>query len=109
MMWRCVNRFLNLGFSNFVFALIGCVLLSQMGIPSPALAQTSSTPVIGVSPTSLTFTTVQGSANPPTQYINVSNTGGGTLSWSSTDNSGWITANVERCYSTGLLDPAERM
>lgn len=66
-----------------------------------ALAQTSTTPVVGVSPSSLSFTAVAGT-NPPVQYITVSNTGGGTLSWSSTDNSGWITADASGTNSGSI-------
>ncbi len=36
-------------------------------------------PVIGISPTSLSFTAPQGGTNPATQTLNISNTGGGTL------------------------------
>ena len=70
--------------------LIACVT----GIESGAVLAQTSTPVVGVSPSSLSFTAVQGGANPATKYISVSNTGGGTLSWSSTDNSGWMTADA---------------
>lgn len=48
-------------------------------------------PVIGVNPTSLSFTAVQGSGNPSPQTLTISNTGGGTLTWSSSDNAPWLT------------------
>ena len=38
-------------------------------------------PAIGASPTALSFTATQGGANPATQTVTISNTGGGTLSW----------------------------
>ena len=37
-------------------------------------------PAIGMSPTSLSFSAQQGAANPASQTLNISNTGGGTLS-----------------------------
>ena len=38
-------------------------------------------PAIGASPAALSFTATQGGANPATQTVTISNTGGGTLSW----------------------------
>ena len=40
-------------------------------------------------PLSLTFTTVEGE-NPPSQTLEICNTGNGTLNWSLTDNVGWL-------------------
>lgn len=48
-------------------------------------------PVLNVNPSSLSFTVVQGSGNPPSQTLTVSNAGGGTLNWSVTDNASWLT------------------
>lgn len=45
-------------------------------------------PVLGVSPGTLSFSAVQGSANPAAQVVSISNTGGGTLSWTATIASG---------------------
>src|SRR5208282_4572045 len=52
-------------------------------------------PAIGLSPTSLSFSAVVGSANPSAQTVDVTNTGGGTLSGLSasvsyTSGSGWL-------------------
>jgi hypothetical protein len=47
-------------------------------------------PAIGASPTSLSFTVQEGSNNPPAQTLAITNRGGGTLTWSVTDNSSWI-------------------
>lgn len=48
-------------------------------------------PAIGLSPTSLTFSTVVGS-NPLSQTVTVTNTGpaGSTLNWSATDDAAWL-------------------
>src|SRR5205807_6083114 len=48
-------------------------------------------PTIGLSPSSLSFTGVQGGANPANQTLNIANTGGGTLSWSVSGNAAWLT------------------
>jgi len=45
---------------------------------------------IGASPTSLSFTVEQGSGNPAAQTLSITNRGGGTLTWSVTGNSSWI-------------------
>jgi len=49
-------------------------------------------PVIGLSPTSLYFYAVQGGSNPANQTVGISNSGGGTLSWSAAVTSGvaWL-------------------
>ncbi|MFN8004310.1 MAG: S8 family serine peptidase [Acidobacteriota bacterium] len=51
------------------------------------------TPTIGVSPTSLSFSGAAGGANPANQTISITNTGGGTLNWSATDNASWLTVS----------------
>ncbi|MFN7919853.1 MAG: malectin domain-containing carbohydrate-binding protein [Bryobacteraceae bacterium] len=48
-------------------------------------------PTISASPTPLTFSGVQGGANPAAQVVNISNTGGGTLSWTAVSNQAWLT------------------
>lgn len=45
-------------------------------------------PVLAVSPSTLSFSAVQGSANPAAQVVSIANTGGGTLSWTATIASG---------------------
>ncbi len=48
------------------------------------------TPVIGVTPISLSFAAIMGGANPAAQTFSISNSGGGTLSWSVSDNAAWL-------------------
>ncbi|MGA6826098.1 BACON domain-containing protein [Nitrospira sp. NS4] len=50
-------------------------------------------PVIGVSPTSFSFSATQGGANPASQTLNISNAGGGTLTWSASENASWLTVS----------------
>jgi hypothetical protein len=52
---------------------------------------TPGTPTIGVSPASLSFTATAGGANPASQNVNISNTGGGALNWTASDNASWLT------------------
>lgn len=46
---------------------------------------------IGYSPASMGFTATQGGANPASQALTISNTGGGTLSWTVSDDATWLT------------------
>ena len=57
------------------------------------------TPVLALTPASMSFTATAGGANPAAQTANVSNTGGGTLNWTATDNQTWL--NVSPASGTG--------
>lgn len=54
-------------------------------------ATAGSTPTIGASPSGVSFTSILGGANPASQSLNIANTGGGTLTWSASDNAAWLT------------------
>ena len=58
--------------------------------PPPVAPPPVVPPAIGVSPTSLFFTATQGGTNPATQTLSISNTGGGALSWTASDNAAWL-------------------
>src|SRR3972149_3477866 len=47
-------------------------------------------PTIGYSPTTFSFTATQGGSNPPSQNLSITNTGGGTLNWSVSDDATWL-------------------
>ncbi|MCP9451993.1 MAG: hypothetical protein NNA23_04845 [Nitrospira sp.] len=73
----------------------GTIMISATGASSvniPVIFTISSAPlpVVRVSPTSLSFTAMQGGINPPTQTFTVTNVGGGTLRWSIRNNRSWI-------------------
>jgi hypothetical protein len=68
------------------------------GSPPPVVP-----PVIGASPTSLSFTATQGGANPPTQAVNISNVGGGTLGWSANDNVPWFSVSPASGTGNGSI------
>ncbi|MEP7342323.1 MAG: S8 family serine peptidase, partial [Acidobacteriota bacterium] len=53
----------------------------------------STNPTIGVSPSSLIFTATAGGSNPANQTISITNTGGGTLNWTASDNATWLTVS----------------
>lgn len=60
-------------------------------------------PSIGVSQNLLSFSAVQG-ANPANQSFSVSNTGGGTLDYTVSDNQSWISVTPTSGSSTGEAD-----
>ncbi len=58
-----------------------------------ATAGAPTSPTIGVSPASLSFTATAGGSNPANQTVNITNTGGGTLNWTASDNASWLTVS----------------
>ena len=96
----------------------GIITLSASGASSvtvPVTFTVSATPAIRVSPASLSFTATQGGSNPAAQTLSISNTGGGTLTWSASDNAAWLTLSpstgtgngtVALNVATGTLTPA---
>jgi hypothetical protein len=50
-------------------------------------------PTIGVNPASLNFTATAGGSNPANQTINITNTGGGTLNFTASDDAPWLTVS----------------
>lgn len=53
----------------------------------------TTSPTIGVSPSSLSFTATAGGANPANQSVSITNTGGGTLNWSASSNASWLSVS----------------
>ena len=58
----------------------------------PPPAALAVTPALAVAPSGLTFSAVEGAAAPPAQSLSVTNTGGGTLSFSTSDDASWLAA-----------------
>jgi hypothetical protein len=50
-------------------------------------------PTIGVSPSSFSFTATAGGANPAGQSLSITNTGGGTLNWTASSNQSWLSVS----------------
>ena len=60
-------------------------------------------PAIGASPTYLSFVATQGGASPSTQTLNISNTGGGTLSWAARENAPWLRLSQASGTDNGVV------
>ena len=63
---------------------------SQESTILPVSVVVSGSPRLSITPASLSFSGVAGGANPVGQTLGVTNTGGGTLSWSASDNVNWL-------------------
>jgi hypothetical protein len=63
-----------------------------------------STPAaLTVSSTALSFSGTAGSSNPAAQTVNISNSGGGTLTWTASSNQSWLTASPTSGSGSGTL------
>jgi hypothetical protein len=71
---------------------------TPVGTPPPVVP-----PAIGASPTSLNFAATQGGANPATQAVSITNTGGGTLNWIASDNAAWLTVSTASGIGSGVM------
>jgi len=60
-------------------------------------------PVIRTSPTGLSFTVVQGDSSPSTQTVSISNSGGGILSWSASENVSWLAISPSSGTGNGSI------
>lgn len=78
-------------------------ILRQLMAPFPAVTPPPIPPAIGASPTSLSFSAQQGGSNPAAQTLTISNTGGGTLSWSAGDNASWLAVSPASGTSNGTM------
>jgi Viral BACON domain len=76
----------------------GLIAFTPAGSPPPVVP-----PAIGTSPTSLSFTATQGGANPATQTLSISNQGGGTLTWSATENTVWLAVSPSSGTGNGAV------
>ena len=76
--------------------------LTQL-ISPPSAPVLSVNPAIGMSPTSLSFTAQQGGGNPAPQTLTISNTGGGTLSWSANDSATWLSLSPASGTGNGTV------
>jgi len=87
----------------------GAITLTASGASSmtvPVIFTITAAPVppaIGASPTALSFTAAQGGTNPANQAITISNTGGGTLSWSASENAAWLTLSPASGSGAGTV------
>ena len=96
--------------SGIVFS--GGRSMSRLAAEMPGLAQLISppsapvapvNPAIGASPPSIAFTATQGGTNPANQTLNISNTGGGTLTWSASEPAPWLTLSTTGSTGNGTV------
>ena len=84
----------------------GTVTIAATGATSviiPVTFVVAAPPAIGMSPSSLSFTAQQGGGNPAAQTLNISNTGGGTLSWSASLDTTWLAATPSSATGNGTV------
>jgi len=62
------------------------------------------TPLICCNPKSFSFSATQGGSNPSDKTLEISNSGIGTISWTLSDDAGWLSENPTTGSSTGELD-----
>jgi hypothetical protein len=67
---------------------------SEIAALANVSAPPAPTPSLGVSPLNLSFKATAGSSNPAAQPVSVSNSGGGTLSWTAGASQPWITLSA---------------
>jgi len=65
---------------------------------------TTAMPTISFAPSSFAFAGTQGGSNPPTQTLQIWNSGSGTLGWSVSDNAAWLSLSPTTGSSTGETD-----
>lgn len=76
---------------------------SQEYTTLPVSVVVSDTPHLSITPTSLSFSGVAGGVNPVGQTLSVTNTGGGTLSWSASDNVNWLSLGPVSGTNSGIV------
>lgn len=64
------------------------------------------TPLIYVTPVSLSFSGTVGGPNPTGQTIAIANSGGGTLSWTASDDAGWLSLTPVAGTNSGTVSAA---
>ena len=78
-------------------------LVSLLLVLSLAVVGQAQTPVLSLSSSSMAFTSTVGGANPASQTVNVSNTGGGTLNWTATSNQSALKVSPAQGTNSGTM------
>jgi hypothetical protein len=76
---------------------------SPKTIPVTFTVAAPTPPALSVTPTSLSFSATQGGANPAAKTLTVSNTGGGTLSWTASDDAPWMSVSPASGTNNGTV------
>jgi hypothetical protein len=86
----------------------GNITLSATGASSmtvPVTFTVTAAPIISLNPSSLTYAATQGAANPANQTVSLTNTGG-TLNWTVSDSTAWLSVSPASGSSSGTLTAA---
>jgi len=75
---------------NRVLSASEITALASVQTPTPTPPPTP-TPALSVTPQNLSFSATSGSSGPAPQTVNITNSGGGTLTWTASANQPWIT------------------
>jgi len=67
------------------------------------LTASTTTPVINLTPASLAFTGTVGGNNQPAQSFTVTKTGTGSITWTASDNAGWLTLSPSTGTATAAV------
>jgi glucose/arabinose dehydrogenase len=76
---------------------------SPKTIPVTLTVNAPTPPALSVTPTSLSFSAVEGGAAPSSQSLAVANTGGGTLTFTTSDNASWLAATPASGTAPGTV------
>ena len=82
----------------------GGVSGSPRTVPVTLTLSPPSPPVLAITPSSLTFGATVGGAAPPTQAVSISNTGGGTLSFTASDDQPWLSVSPGSGTAPGTVN-----
>ncbi len=77
---------------------------SPMSVPVTLEITSAEKPELSVAPVTLSFWGVEGASDPPSQTLQIRNTGGGTLSWTVEEDISWLAASPGSGISTGEVD-----
>lgn len=79
---------------NFALTLASGLNILPQFIPGSVIYGNPVTdPTISLAPSFFTFGAVEGEANPPSQTLTITNTGAGSLEWTASNLSGWLTVD----------------
>ncbi len=91
---------------NFALTLANGFNIVPQVVPGSVQMGTPANPEIALDPMNFTFNGVQGEADPPSQTLNVSNSGTGTLEWSLSNSQSWLGLDPMSGTNTGAVDVA---
>ncbi len=98
---------LSVGTHSGLITIVGASAANSPQVVAVSFDVTAApTPTIGLSATTLSFSAVQGSSNPTNKTISVSNSGSGTLNWTATESSNWLSLSPASGTGAGTISVA---